>query len=194
MRLRKKAVVLFLLALAISSSAWAGEMKLEKSKDEAYGSTRWRVINVPKTKDKGRKFDWAEWKIEPVVLQKRDGTTKLGIVIIIRAANSAFGGGSNVLPQAVDIRIDDRLVTFDRMQRNQDDMYVNGNNYGTVTARVTVSDVDVIRDLAKSKEAWMIGYTKVGEQDRRNIEVPEKWKEAMTMALAQYDSLISRKP
>jgi len=175
--------------LVLFTSVFAGDLKLVEFSDQAYGTKGWKVVNVPKTKDKGRVAHWAEWKMEPVIIQAHSSEPAVSIRIQIRAAGNTVSGATNTLPDAIDLRIDDSLTTFTNLRRSHDDMWINGHNYGTTSVEWSLADPALLQRIANSKDAWMIGYTRSGNQGRRNVEIPITWKQAIFLILSQYEKM-----
>ena len=175
--------------LILLTSVFAGDLKLVEFSDQAYGTKGWKVVNVPKTKDKGRVTYWAEWKMEPVIIQSQSGEVRVSMGVRITAAGNKLSGATSTMPDAVDLRIDDNLTTVADLRRTHNDMWVNGRNYGTTSVEWSVRDPVLLQRIANSKDAWMIGYTRFGNQDRRNVEIPASWKQAISLILSQYDKM-----
>ena len=136
--------------LILLTSVFGGDLKLVEFSDQAYGTKGWKVVNVPKTKDKGRVTYWAEWKMEPVIIQSQSGAVRVSMGVRITAAGNKLSGATSTMPDAVDLRIDDNLTTVADLRRTHNDMWVNGRNYGTTSVEWSVRDPVLLQRIANS--------------------------------------------
>jgi hypothetical protein len=180
-----KQVVCVLVLLTL---ARAGDQKLIQFEDKAYGSKGWKLADVPKTRDHERFFGAAQWIMRPVIVQPISGSAKIYMRVQISAASNSL------MPDAVDLRIDDSTTTIAPLRTTRDDFWVDAHNYGRTSVEFAINDRSIIERIAKSKDSWMIGYRRYGNHVRRSVEIPASWKQALVLILSKYDELTAGIP
>lgn len=177
----------FFCVLLLIILAGASDPKLVHFEDKAYGSKGWRVVDIPKTRDHEHYIGAAQWKMQPVILEPISGSPKIYMQVKISAATDSS------MPDAVDLRVDDTTVTVSPLRETSDDLWVNEHNFGTLSVEFSVQDRSLIERIEKSKDAWIIGYTRYGNHLRRSVEIPGSWKQALRLILAKYDQIMATK-